>query len=326
MQKIKKKVKFVIVSPRQKWGGAIALHCLCKYLLEEGYDARIFYADHIYYKKGHRLKSWIKWLIYIVKDTRELLLATMIGEKRIDRFPRLNGYIDVPIKGCKRKYLPHADKNTVVVYPDVIYGNFLRAEKVVRWFLYYNRFPDDAAAYGKNDLFICYKQIFNDKKLNPEGRQMTIAYFDLELYRLTNYGKRKGNCYIVRKGKNRNDLPAKFDGIIIDDLSEKDKVRAFNECEYCISYDIQTAYSSIAALCGCISVIIPESGKNRSDYRTGEDSGFGVAFGFDKKELEYASATQSLLKERYLCMNREGREAARQFAELCADYFAGHTA
>lgn len=303
-------------------GGAIALHCLCKYLSEEGYDARIFYADHVHYVTGHRLRSWTKWLIYIIKDTLKLLLAILIGEKRIDRFPRLSGYINVSIKGCKRKYLPYVDKDTVVVYPDIIYGNFLRAQKVVRWFLYYNRFPNDMEAYGKNDLFICYRQVFNDEKLNPSGRQMTMSYFDLELYRQTNYGVREGNCYIIRKGKDRDDIPAEFDGIVIDDLPEKDKVRVFNECEYCISYDTQTAYSAIAALCGCISVIIPEAGKNRFDYRTVEDSSIGLAFGFGKEELEYARATRSLLKERYVRTNREGKETAQRFAELCTEYFA----
>ena len=38
-----KKMKFVIVSPRQTGGGAIVLHKLCKLLADRGYDAKIFH-------------------------------------------------------------------------------------------------------------------------------------------------------------------------------------------------------------------------------------------------------------------------------------------
>ena len=37
-----KKLKYVIVSPKQDNGGAVVLHTLCKYLSEEGYNAKFF--------------------------------------------------------------------------------------------------------------------------------------------------------------------------------------------------------------------------------------------------------------------------------------------
>lgn len=318
-----KKLKFVIVSPRQKWGGAIVLHCLCKYLVEEDFDAKIFYTNAITPFNGrYGIKSWLKWVVHSAYDILRILIVRFIGEEKASNFIIFSGYTNLPIKGCKRKYLPFVDKNTIVIYPEIIYGNFLRARNVVRWFLYYNCFENDTLAYGKNDLFICYRKIFNDEKLNPTCRTLHIAYYDVNLYKQTNFEQRNGKCYVIRKGKNRDDLPLEFNGIIIDNLSEKEKVKIFNECEYCISYDTQTAYSSIAALCGCISVVIPEPGKNRTDYRTEEDNSLGVAFGFSKEELEYAKETRMFLKEKYLRINREGKEAVRQFAELCIDYFA----
>ena len=64
-------MNFVIVSPRQKWGGAIVLHSLCKNLNEMGYDASIFYTE--IYGIGNKpliskIKYIIKWLQYSIHD------------------------------------------------------------------------------------------------------------------------------------------------------------------------------------------------------------------------------------------------------------------
>jgi hypothetical protein len=59
----------------------------------------------------------------------------------------------------------------------------------------------------------------------------------LEKYSQYNYGKRIGKCYVLRKGKFRVRPEDVADGIVVDDLSEREKVRVFNRCKYCISYE-----------------------------------------------------------------------------------------
>ena len=316
-----KKIKFVIVSPRQKYGGAIVLHALCKYLSEKGYDAKIFYTSVNIYKKGHKTKFWIKWTIGTFIDLFKLIVVKILGEKVVNYRDFFNGYINVSVKGCKRKIIPYANKNTIVVYPDVVYGNFLYAKKVVRWLLSYYKFENEDNAYNKEDIFFAYRKIFNNKKLNPENRELYISYFDLNMYKKTNFGERKGCCYIVRKGKDRMDLPEKFDGVIIDNLSEKEKVKTFNESKYCISYDLQTAYSQIAALCGCISVVVPEPGKKREDYRLENDNSYGEAFGFDADEINYAKETAPKLLKMYQMNNEKNNEQIVNFIWECEHYF-----
>lgn len=66
--------------------------------------------------------------------------------------------------------------------------------------------------------------------LNPLCRTLYVTYFNLDLYKRKNYGKRNGNCYIVRKGHGRVNLSKEFDGSIIDDMSEEDKEKIF----YCV--------------------------------------------------------------------------------------------
>ena len=314
-------MKYVIFSPRNNSGGVIALHVLCKYLEEQGENAKIFYMNRYYYKKGRHLLYWLHYPVFLFRDRLFCFLTKLLGEGKIKKY-KTNSII-----GCKRKWLPFVGKNTIVIYPDLVYGNPLRAKKVVRWLLYfYGSFYPDAddswgENFGKNDLVFCYRKIFNDKRLNPTERMLCTPFFDLDLYKRTNFGKRKGKCYIIRKGSNRTDLPNSFDGIIIDNLSEKEKVKVLNECEQCISYDTHTAYSTIAAICGCVSVVVPENGKTRADYLNGGEIGFGRAYGFDEKEIQYAVDTQSKAHDYYLQLNNEGKDSALRFICECEKYF-----
>ena len=314
-------MKFVIVSTRQKFGGAIVLHTLCKYLTECGYDASVFYVGENYYSPKKKFRFWIKQTLFMINDLCKAQMVQLRGEKHYFGNPKFNGYVDLSIKGCKQKLWPRADDDTVVIYPDTVHGNFLKAKHVVRWFLYYNRYHDEEA-YGKNDLFVAYREIFNDEALNPKKRILNLAHFDLDLYKQSNFGSRKGRCYVIRKGKDRTDLPEHFDGVVVDSLPEREKVKVFNACEYCISYDTQTSYSAIAALCGCISVVVPEQGKTRRDYYFTDEEKYGVALGFSKEELGWSRKTAEKVKTFYENLNRKGISEARKFAVLCREYFS----
>lgn len=313
-------MKFVIVTTRQKYGGAIVLHTLCKCLTEQGYDASVFYVAGNYYSRRKRIRFWVRHILFAVIDFWKAYLVKRNGEEKYLNKTAFEGYVNVAVKGCRQKFWPRVGKDTVVVYPDIVHGNFMGAKHVVRWLLYYNRYHDKEA-YGKGDLFVAYREVFNDETLNPEKRILSLVHFDLDLYRQTNFGPREGRCYIVRKGKSRKDLPEKFDGPVIDSLPEQEKVRVFNRCEYCISYDTQTSYSEIAALCGCISVVIPEEGKSWRDYRLSDEERYGQAFGFAEEELNWAQKTRDKIKGRYVRMNKEGIFAAQNFVKLCRDYF-----
>ena len=214
--------------------------------------------------------------------------------------------------------MPFINDDTIVINPEILHGNFLNAKNVVRWLLFFNRFPNDDTAYGKNDLFFSYSKKFNDPELNPSGRICTVSYFNWEIYKRTNFGERNGTCYIVRKGRSRPDLPREFDGPILDSLPEREKAKYFNSCKYCVSYDTYTAYSSIAAMLGCISIIVPEPGKTKENYG-GERP--GIAFSFDDAEIEAAIASLPVLTQRFAALEQSNRENVRFFIEECRKYF-----
>ena len=302
-------LKYIIVTPpHQEVGGAIALHALCKYLTDIGQNAKVFYYSNALSKK------------------------TMLGKlvqcfaRDILRILQLGGYKGVPeengVQGCKVKHTHIIGENTVVIYPETYPGNIMHAKNVVRWLLYHYQFEGDSTAYSDTDLFIAYREVFNSPRLNPAGHVVTCSWFNLDFYKRTNFSdNREGTCYIVRKGRNRADLPTHLDGPVIDALPERENVACFNKYKYCVSYDTQTAYSGIAALCGCISIVVPEPGKGRGDYLTGDEKCYGRAFGFSPEEIEFAVSTTEKLREQYSAVAENGRENARRFVEICEEYF-----
>lgn len=317
-------MKFLIVGSRQDSGGAIVLHLLCKILCNRGHDAKYFYTG---LEKRKYLSQWYvlyRQLGYLRHDISRQLKVKLFSKAKFIQKSRYKGYNYVPIKGCRQAYLPFVDEDTIVIYPEIVWGNILHAKKIVRWFLYFNRYPNDENAYEKEALYFSFREIFNDDKLNPTCRKLRLRNFDDELYRQTNFGVRSGKCYIVRKGAERSDLPEEFDGPVIDSFTEPEIVRIFNEKKYCYCYDTQTFYATIAAVCGCIPIVVPEPGKTRADYTMGDDAIYGVAYGDTEDEIAYALATRDQLRKKLDNFKKENEAAVDYFIAECQHYFYGN--
>lgn len=316
------KKKVIIVNSHNIFGGTIVLSTLCKLLRERGIDARIFYVYDFPHLGENMRKYWHKWFIFSVKYHILSILYRLFKGSRFVQTARFNLFHYIPVKGTKEQYLPFfSKKNTIVVYPEVVYGNFLHAKNVVRWLLYHYKWPNDINAYSKDDLFICYREIFNDWHLNPKGNKVCINYFDSDTYRQYNFGERDENCYIIRKGAKRTDLPMTFDGPIIDRLKETEIVEIFNNHKYCYCYDTQTFYARIAAICGCIPIIMLEPGKTKNDYRSKEERYTpGIAWGNTPEEIEHAVNTRNELLEQ-LDFTSRNRKGIDDFLEIIGERF-----
>ena len=298
-------MKVIIVRPQGYHGGGLVLDKMCALLREKGVDARLFYIPYEPQKNTSAFLFWCQWLSFSWKSSKKSLKTTIkrwiiyingsffpnLKSERVAEWKNtLVTYVGNSIENTKRKQLPLFLKNkTIVVYPEKVYGNFLHAKNVVRYLLFYYAFADDSDAYDKHDLFIACRKAFNNFKLNKEGYIVGLWHFDSQLYRQYNFGERRGVCYVVRKGRNRKDLPAEFDGPIIDNMPDVEKVRILNECEKCYFYDTQTFYSSVAVVCGCVPIIVPEPGKNKEDYYS---QTVGLAFADTPEEIAYAIRTR----------------------------------
>lgn len=180
-------LKYIIVSPRNSSGGAKVLLNLYNIMDDLGLDVQMYLLDKVpTYKKnyfGYMLKFYLWTFVDIIKD--RIKYSKMISDA---------------YKNVHKKRLPIIEKDTIVIYPDVVYGNPLNGEKVIRYLLYYNRFSHDA--YSDRDMFVCYRQQFNDTVLNPKGFELSIPYFDLGLYKRENYGKEKEPVILFEKERN----------------------------------------------------------------------------------------------------------------------------
>lgn len=299
--------KIVIVNTTWYCGGSVVLSELSRCLNDLGYDSRLFLFRN--FPRTEQETNGFSKLRYTLKQFKSII-GSLIKSRVVPRH----------LKGCKIQRFPFFSSDTVVLYPEDLFGNPLKAKNVARWFLFHYRYTDVVGAYSPSDCFITYREIFNDEKLNLSGNCVHMVFFDSELYKQTNFGQRCGTCYIVRKGKCRKDLPTSFDGPVIDNLPEEEKVRILNQCEYCISFDTQTFYSQIASVCGCKSIVALEPNKTKDDYLGNDDLPDGVAFGNSPEELERAASTRQKLIER-LDYSKKNRENAAKFVKIITEHF-----
>lgn len=317
-----KKKQILILNTCYYCGGMIVLAELCRCLVRQGYDAKLFLIYDYPQKETDLFLFRTKLLFNHFKLFIARLLVFLFPNGHFEKKYFPDYFVARHLKGCKIRYNPFfSKKNTIVVYTELVFGNPLRAQNVVRWLLFHYPYPNNPCAYKQNDLFICFREIFNNDNLNPQKKKIIINYFDHNLYKQTNFRPRFGSCYIVRKGKNRSDLPQNFNGPIIDDMTEEEKVKTFNNYEYCYSYDTQTFYSSIASICGCKSIVIMEPGKSKTDYR-GEDDGesLGVAFNETPEEIRRAeNSREKLIKS--LDFSKQNEENTRKFIDYLEEHF-----
>ena len=315
------KRRIIVCIPRFATGGPLALYALAKYMYEAGQDVRVFWYGPWRRVPGDDLSYWYYRELFNLVDASKVARVKLFGPERYEHDERFAAYINPEMRGVPRKFLSSCGPDDVVIYPEEVYGNPLGAKNVVRWFLYYNRYKGDPNAYGPDDQFLYYRAVFNDEELNPTGRQCYVCHYNLDLYRQTNFGEREGTCYLIKKGAGRPDLPTEFDGPVIDGMTEREKVETFNACKRFVSYDTQTAYSSIAAICGCESVVIPEPGKTRADYRKSGDEAFGLAYGTSPEELAYAAETRDKVREKYREYNGNSYSNAESLGRWINTFF-----
>ena len=215
---------------------------------------------------------------------------------------------------------------SVVIYPEIIGGNPLRAKRYVRWLLHQPGFHGGRTRYRTGDLYFCYQEAFNRHCEGMIfGGALTVFEVLLDIYQQTNYGPRTRVGYMIRKGRHREDSPDLRGEWVLDGLDHQALARAFNECRICYFYDAYTAYAGYAAACGCIPVIVPMPGVSKEAWVPEEGSRFGLAYG--DADIPHALATRAALLENMRRMEHQNEASVRQFVSVVAAHFGlGDTA
>lgn len=215
-------------------------------------------------------------------------------------------------------------KNEIVIYPEVVKGNPLHAKRVVRWIL---------CSLGTHTPVDIYKTWGKDDKLYyfssfQQTTKVMRPLFTFSLHGFTNkQEERKGSCFTIRKAKKfHKDLKYihPSDSKEITNESNDELMNIMNQYEYFYCYDPYSYLAIIAALCGCVPIVIPIKGltkyewlktlyvspylKNRKLYNLN-----GIAYG--EKDISFARRTMHLVKQEQNDIELFGIETVKQFVK-----------
>jgi hypothetical protein len=276
-------------------GGVIFMHNLVHELNQIGERAFLWKAAPIY-KPGRRERLW-NWLHPEPMVTNPLLKTPVAR--------------------------PHDfSTDSIVIYPELVMGNPLKARHVVRWLLYKPGVlhPFD---FGREELFFRVGPITDLPEITGGAPDLLMWKIN-PIYRNENRPGREGVCYTVRKGKDKPRIPeTEAPGVIcIDGLSHAETNEIFNRCNTFYSYDEATMYSQFAAICGCTSVVVPGMYSCREEWAAQHPIGrFGVAYGTHSAELDHARATRHLLLEDLSRKEEESLKTVKNFVSLTRQRF-----
>lgn len=301
--------KFLIISRSysENSGGYIVLHKLCDQINRLGGEAYMVpYVDSYEFGRGNLIKPVLRY----VKEVGRGLISYSVNKSFVT--PVLKEY----------KKIKNWD-DWVVIYPEVVFGNPLKAKNVVRWFLHNPGHISGKIYYGSNELY--FKFHSGIVALDFPGSKMSsvelkIVHFPLDLYNEIGVSAhRRGTAYCIRKGKGKPIVHDLQNSILIDGKSHAEIAAIFKTVKQFISYDVYTAYSGFAALCGCESVVVPDPGMTENDWYPKEWDRHGVAYGFEN--LENSKKTRHMLIERMHGELEKNAENAKAFMAEVNDFF-----
>jgi hypothetical protein len=208
------------------------------------------------------------------------------------------------------------------VYPEIVYGNPYKARHVVRWLMHQPGYFTGKVGYGTNELHFRYSQWIKALSIESTRTSETL----LRVFRIPSEYKqsphvesRKGTAVCLRKGRDRPLNAHPSDAIIIDGMSHEETAKVLRSVERLISYDMYTAYSGFALLCGCDSIVVPDANIPEERWIPNEEERWGFAYG--ENRLEWAKQTTPLQIQRLQEMERETTVSVRTFVGECEQFF-----
>ena len=234
------------------------------------------------------------------------------------------------IKGSWAKTLPDCPlvfkpEETMAIYPEIISGHpfVTYAKYVTRWLLNTPGKIGGDGIYGESDLVYKYWDYFEA----PDESKVTgfLRTMDAKLDQYVNKGQeRSGECHIVKKGSNKVLDKHSPHSVNIDQFKGDDYlVDLFNKTERFISYDSMTFHNIHAALCGCLSIVIPDEGVSKEEFvKRVPLYKNGIAYGMD--DIQHAKDTQHLLRADIQAVEDECKQLVHSYINKCKEHMKKH--
>lgn len=299
-------MKFIFYTPHydDNSGGLIAIYKLAHMLNENGQTAKIWHWTRLHKNEVRMING---------KVTKQFYLPSKVS--RID--------VDCPYPIIEAT--ENDIQDSIVVYPEIIEGNPLGANYVVRWLLNKPGAITGSTSYGFGDLIIYYAEHFLPKGfIADDSFRLQITDMKTHTYKDNHVGQRHGVYYMVRKGR---DAPLTYHpdhAVQIDGKSHAELAKIFASAQMFISYDLHTAYSLFASLCGCDSVVVPRPGMSKEQWKVGKDQADleGIAYGYE--DIERARQTRPAMIARVQQGHMTNLQEMNNFLNTCERYFFGN--
>jgi hypothetical protein len=295
-------MKFVFYTPHydDNSGGLIAIYKLAHMLNANGHIAKIWHWTRLHQNEVRTING---------KVTKEFMIPNNVSQADVDcPYTIAEASADDVLE-------------SIVVYPEIIEGNPLGAKKIVRWLLNKPGAINGSNSFGFGDLVFFYADHFlPDGFLAEEPFRLKITDMKLHLYKDTYRGQRQGVYYMIRKGK---DVPTTYhpeNAIQVDGKNHAELAEIFAKAAMFISYDMHTAYSLFASLCGCDSVVVPRAGMSKEQWKVGKDKSDldGIAYGYE--DIERARQTRPAMAARVQEGQALNVKAMNNFLATCKIY------
>jgi hypothetical protein len=196
--------------------------------------------------------------------------------------------------------------------------NFINKSKnIVRHLVNYQvtPYPEDNKLYTLSKYF----DVLPNQKLDGYMPMLNIDFDVFKNYNLP----RSGRCYLI-KGEEyisgqplyHNSSDTNLDNYwSYGENKMKYLAEMFNKHEIFFTYNTQTFIANLAALCGCISVVLPHPKTSREKIRKFPQNKYGVAYGFE--DIQHSIDTLPLVKENLESLLQDHKKYLKQFTSDC---------
>ena len=182
-------------------------------------------------------------------------------------------------------------RDGIVIYPEIVKGNPLKARRVVRWLL--NRpgyIMGNSMRAGRHDYIMAWSRI-----LDPTKPILNLQISDDGLFHPRDLPEKSGELVYLGKGNPKARRPeidrGRLEVTRAWPATHTELAALFRRSRAIYSYDTLSGVNYEATLCGTLSIIIPNGPYTRNDLLRGELGLNGIAWGTDPLEIERAIRT-----------------------------------
>ncbi len=284
-------------------GGVVAMHYLCHLLNKAGFES------------------------FLIPSFNSVEVSPLDSRDSLNELPTVASFKGALYKVRKGWETPLYKKswmgiatsqNVVVIYPEVTFGNPLRAKNVARWILCQPGFHTQEVYFTRGEVHFSYAEMHRTVPMpwvEMAPQPLAIARVPWEYYSPpASDVQRSGTAYAMRKGRHRSIVHDLTNSTCIDGLTHAQIGSIFRRVKTFISYDTQTMYSSLAALAGADSVVIPIDGLCEDEWQPETRYKYGIAYGFDR--LPWAISTRHLVEDMWRDFENTSHKHAADFANF----------